>query len=55
VGRELRARLKHAFDNAGVRLTEPVVVPASGGSDTSPAAPAPEPTPPVPPAGPAAP
>lgn len=55
VGRELRARLKHAFDDAGVRLSEPVVVPTSPGADASPSAAGSEPLPPVPPASPAGP
>ncbi|MCF2531699.1 mechanosensitive ion channel family protein [Yinghuangia soli] len=58
VARELRGRLKHAFDDAGVRLSEPVVVPtgvpeaASAGASApaEPAPPAPPPAAPQPPA-----
>jgi small conductance mechanosensitive channel len=56
VARELRARLKHAFDDAGVRLTEPTVAapPAETNGDTGGAAtPAAEPLPPAHPAPPA--
>lgn len=54
VARELRARLKNAFDEAGVRLSEPVLAtatpaeqPAGAAADPGPAAPVPPPAPPA--------
>lgn len=54
VARELRARLKAAFDEAGVRLSEPVatVVPSAGADDAAPDAAAAGAEPPAAPAAP---